>query len=408
MRGSKRIARYIGGALVVVFALYFGTAPARAQHTGHAPAPAKPEEKGSMPGMPGMPSEEKAAPETSPEAPRVEIPPEKQQLIGVKTVKAAVRPLQKTIRTVGKVEYDESRIATVNTKIEGWIEKLYVNVTGQYVKKGAPLVEIYSPELYASQQEFLNVLKWAKKQDNNTKQTDQVSKMVAADTESIVNAARQRLKFWDISDAQIDKIAKTGKPVRTLALYSPVSGYVIQKSALQGMRVMPGEKLFDVADLSSLWITAEIYQYELPLVKPGQQARINLSYLPGQEFSSRIDYVYPALSSETRTAKVRFKINKPTRDLKPQMFTTVEIKINLGKKLAVPDSAILDTGTEKIAYVDTGEGQFEPRQVLTGVRTDNMVEIVKGLKAGDVVASSANFLIDSEAQLKGIKPLPVK
>lgn len=391
MKHNKR-KFILSGLVALALIIHWGPQAVIAQHEGHTPALSTPQTD---------------QPAETAEAPRVEIPPEKQQLIGVKTVKAAVKPLQKVIRTVGKVEYDESRIATVNTKIEGWIEKLHVNVTGQYVKKGAPLVEIYSPELYASQQEFLNVLKWAKRQEQE-KQTDQVSKMVAADTESIVNAARQRLKFWDISDAQIEKIEKTGKPVRTLALYSPVSGYVIQKSALQGMRVMPGEKLFDVADLSSLWITAEIYQYELPLIKPGQQARINLSYLPGQEFSSKIDYVYPALSAETRTAKVRFKIAKPTRDLKPQMFTSVEIKINLGKKLAVPDSAILDTGTEKIAYVDMGEGQFEPRQVLTGVRADNMVEIVKGLKAGDVVASSANFLIDSEAQLKGIKPLPLK
>ncbi|MEN6464304.1 MAG: efflux RND transporter periplasmic adaptor subunit, partial [Syntrophaceae bacterium] len=190
MKLNKRMLFFLTGALVFAVAAYPGSISVMAQHAGHTPAPAKPAE--SMPGMPGMPSQEKAAPEAAQEAPRVEIPLEKQQLIGVKTVKVAVRPLQKTIRTVGKVEYDESRIATVNTKIEGWIEKLYVTVTGQYVKKGAPLVEIYSPELYASQQEFLTVLKWAKKQEQG-KQTDQVSKMVAADTESIVNAARQRL-----------------------------------------------------------------------------------------------------------------------------------------------------------------------------------------------------------------------
>jgi len=391
MKGRRQAVKHFIGACALAFAILFVSAAVWAQHEGHKVAPAAPQ----------------AEQPPASEAPRVEIPPEKQQLIGVKTVKVAVRSLKKTIRTVGKVEYDESRIATVNTKIEGWIEKLYVNVTGQYVKKGAPLVEIYSPELYASQQEFLNVLRWTKDQEK-AKQTDQVSKMVSADTENMLNAARQRLKFWDISDAQIKKIEQTGKPVRTLTLYSPVNGYVIQKTAIRGMKVMPGEKLFDVADLSALWITAEIYQYELPLIKQGQQATIKLSYLPGQEFSSKIDYIYPSLSAETRTAKVRFKISKPPRDLKPQMFTTVDIKIDLGKKLAVPDSAILDTGTEKVAYVDMGEGQFEPRQVLTGVRTDGMVEIVKGLKAGEAVSSSANFMIDSEAQLKGVKPLPLK
>jgi len=395
MKRNKRHAYILIGILIFALTSYVSLVTAGAQHEGHAPPPA------------ASPKTEAPGPAEAPEAPRVEIPVEKQQLIGVKTVKVAVKPLRKTIRTVGKVEYDESRIATVNTKIEGWIEKLHVNLTGQYVKKGSPLAEIYSPELYASQQEFLNVLKWAKKQDQG-KKDDPVSKMVSADTGNIVNAARQRLKFWDISDVQIASIEKTGMPVRTLTLHSPVSGYVIQKNALQGMRVMPGEKLFDVADLSSLWITAEIYQYELGLIKPGQRAAISLSYLPGREFSSNIDYVYPSLSAETRTAKVRFRIAKPTRELKPQMFTTVEIKINLGNKLAVPDSAVLDTGTQKIAYVDAGEGQFEPRQVLTGAKAEGLIEIVKGLKAGEVVASSANFLIDSEAQLKGVKPLPVK
>lgn len=406
MKENMKVFGLVTGAVFILIAC-LGVVTVSAQHEGHKAAPAKPAAQGAMPGMPGMPAQEQAAPETAQEAPRVEIPSDRQQLIGVKTVKAAVRPLKKTIRTVGKVEYDESRIATVNTKIEGWIEKLYVNVTGEYVGKGAPLVEIYSPELYASQQEFLNVLKWAKRQDQGG-QTDQVSKMVAADTENIVNAARQRLKFWDISDAQIEKIERTGKPVRTLTLYSPVSGYVIQKTAVQGMKAMPGEKLFDVADLSTLWITAEIYQYELPFIKQGQKAAIKLSYLPGREFPSRIDYIYPALSAETRTAKVRFKISRPPRDLKPQMFTTVDIRIDLGKKLAVPDSAILDTGTEKVAYVDMGDGQFEPRQVLTGVRADGMVEILKGIRAGEAVSSSANFMIDSEAQLKGVKPLPLK
>lgn len=393
MKEKKRAFQFLAGLIIIVSGVLLSSVFIFAQHEGHAPPPA------AAPEAPG--AAEQA------EAPRVEIPLDKQQMIGVKTSKVAVQPFQKVIRTVGKVEYDESRTATVNTKIEGWIEKLHVNLTGQYVKKGAPMAEIYSPELYASQQEFLNVLNWAKKQ-KKAEQADPVSKMVEADTESIVNAARQRLKFWDISDAQINKIEKTGKPVRTLTLYSPVSGYVIQKSAIQGMKVMPGEKLFDVADLSSLWITADIYEYEIPLIKKGQQATINLSYLPGREFSSKVDYVYPSLSAETRTAKVRFKITKPPRELKPQMFTTVEIKMNLGKKLAVPDSAILDTGTEKIAYVDMGEGQFEPRQVLTGTSAGGLIEVVKGLKAGEVVASSANFLIDSEAKLKGVKPLPVK
>jgi len=174
---------------------------------------------------------------------------------------------------------------------------------------------------------------------------------------------------------------------------------------IQGMRVMPGEKLFDVADLSTIWIISDIYEYELSLIKVGQTAKISLSYFPGKEFTSRIDYVYPALAGETRTAKVRFTIPNPGGQLKPQMFTNVEVKINLGKKLAIPDDAVIDTGTRQIVYVDKGEGYFEPREVMLGVRAEGLREVLMGLKAGEKVASSATFLIDSEAQLKGVKPL---
>lgn len=340
------------------------------------------------------------------ESPTVEIPTEKQQLMGVKTTEVAVRPLEKIIRTVGRVEYDEKRLATVNTKFEGWIEKLYVDYTGMHVKKGEPLAELYSPELIATQQEFINVLRWAK-QGRDVK-SDNINKMLSSDADTIVEAAKQRLRLWDISEAQIKKIEETGRPIRTLVLYSPVNGYVVQKMALQGMRVMPGEKLFDVADLSTVWIISDIYEYELPLIKVGDTARLYLSYFPGKEFRSRIDYVYPTLSGETRTAKVRFTIPNSGAQLKPQMFTNVEVKIILGKRLAIPDDAVIDTGTRQIVYVDKGEGNFEPREVMLGIRAEGFREVLKGLKAGERVASAATFLIDSEAQLKGVKPLEHK
>jgi len=359
------------------------------------------------------------------EAPTVEIPLDKQQLIGVKTTEVSVRPLQKIIRTVGRIEYDERRLATVNTKIEGWIEKLYVDYTGRYVKKSEPLAEIYSPELIATQQEFINALKWAKQnaetgKDNTPKPPlnlrggegelrgsydPSLNTTLRKDAESVVKAAKQRLRLWDISDDQIKKIEETNKPIRTLTIYSPVSGYVVQKMALQGMRVMPGEKLFDVADLSTVWIISDIYEYEMPLIKTGEKANISLSYFSGKEFSSTVDYIYPALSGETRTAKVRFTLPNPNGQLKPQMFTNVEVKINLGKKLAIPDDAVIDTGTRQIVYVDKGEGYFEPREVMLGLRAEGFREVVMGLKAGEKVASSATFLIDSEAQLKGVTPL---
>ncbi|HTZ17336.1 MAG TPA: efflux RND transporter periplasmic adaptor subunit, partial [Dissulfurispiraceae bacterium] len=334
------------------------------------------------------------------ETPSVEISPDRQQLIGVRTAVAEIRPMRKVIRTVGLVQYDERKIATVNTKFEGWIEKLHVDYTGRYVRKGEPLAEIYSPELLATQQEFINLLKW-RQQGKSVKNKD-VGTMIENDSAAIVDGARQRLRLWDISEAQINRIEQTGTPVRTLTIYSPVSGYVVQKNALQGMRVGPGEKLFDIADLSTVWILSDIFEYELPLIKVGEKAIIGLSYFPGKEFSSTIEYVYPAISGDTRSAKVRFTIPNPGNKLKPQMYTNVEVKISLGKKLIIPEDAVLDSGKRQVVYVDKGEGNFEPREVSVGIKSDGMVEITKGLGAGERVASSANFLIDSEAKLKGV------
>ncbi|MHB9097539.1 MAG: efflux RND transporter periplasmic adaptor subunit [Syntrophales bacterium] len=352
------------------------------------------------------PSETKEAPAQAAqpeEAPTVEIPTDKQQMIGVRTVKAAIQPMNRVIRTVGRIEFDEKKLATANTKIEGWIEKLHVDYVGRYVRKGEPLAEIFSPELVATQQEFLNILRWAN-QGKGVKD-ERTAMLLVKDAQTLLEAAKERLRLWDISDEQIQKIETTGKPIRTLTIYSPASGYVTQKMAVQGMRVMAGEKLFDIVDLSSVWIVADIYEYELPLIKVGQTARIGLSYFPGKEFSSRVDYIYPSLASDTRTAKVRFTIPNPDGVLKPQMFTNVEIKINLGNRLAVPSEAVIDTGVRQIAYIDKGDGNFEPREVTTGLKVDDLVEVTGGIKAGEKVASSANFLIDSEAQLKGVTPL---
>jgi Cu(I)/Ag(I) efflux system membrane fusion protein len=321
----------------------------------------------------------------------------------VETVDVAVRELWKVIRTVGRIEYDERKLATVNAKFEGWIEKLHVDYTGRQVKKGEPLAEIFSPELVATQQEFINAAKWA--HQSGDAKNDGINAMLARDANALVEASRQRLKFWDISEEQIRKIEESGKPVRTLTLYSPVNGYVVQKMALQGMRVMAGEKLFDIADLSSVWVVADIYENELPLVKLGQTAKISLSYFPGREMTAVIDYVYPSLSADTRTAKVRFTVPNPGMQLKPQMFTNVEVTIPMGKKLAVPTEAVLDTGIRQIVYVDKGDGSFEPREIRTGIKVDQMQEVLAGLRQGEKIVSSAIFLIDSEAQIKGVKPL---
>jgi len=361
-------------------------------HGGTGPAPA------AAPGS--------KAPETkaSEELPTVEITTEKQQMIGVKTVPAAVRPLRKVLKTVGRIEYDERRLRTVNTKVEGWIEKLYIDYTGRYVRQGEPMAELYSPELLATQEEYLNILKWRKERGTDAG----TGSMLSRDAEALVEAAKKRLQRFDISEAQIRELEQTGKARRTLTIYSPANGYVVQKMVIQGMRVMPGEKLFDVADLSTVWVIADVYEYELSSIRVGEPASISLSYLPGKEFKSKIDYVYPLLSGETRTARVRFAIPNPEGRLKPQMYASVEIKISLGSKLAIPDDAVIDTGTRQIVYVDQGEGYFEPREVMLGLRAEGYREVLMGLKAGEMVAASATFLIDSESQLKGVKPLEKK
>lgn len=410
----RRIAVIL--VLILLFLLgavfYFITAGPK-----QVPSPEKPVQAEEMQGHqhgggapPSAPEQEVVPMEE--EKPTVEIPQDKQQMIGVKTSVAQIKPMVKIIRTVGRVAYDETKLATINIKFEGWIEKLYVNYTGDYVKKGQPLAEIYSPELYATEQEYLNVLKWAKEegasgQNANSGNTQSgnpqtIDPMLKSDARSLVEAARQRLMLFDISEREIKKIEESGKPIRNLSIYSPVSGYVVDKPALQGLRVMPGDKLFDIADLSTVWILADIYTADLPLIKVGETATLTLSYFPGKEFRSRIDYIYPTLSGETRTVKVRFTIPNEGGKLKPQMFSDVLIKTRLGPKLVVPESAVINTGKRKLVYVDKGEGLFEPREVETGASGDGMVQILSGLKQGEKVASSAAFLIDSEARLKGV------
>jgi Cu(I)/Ag(I) efflux system membrane fusion protein len=271
------------------------------------------------------------------------------------------------------------------------------------VKQGEVLAEIYSPELVAGQQEYLNILKWSQQgaAPADSEKPSTLSRMLAQDAEALRQAARQRLRSWDISEAEIQKIEKAGQPLRTLALFSPVNGYVVQKAAVQGMKVQPGEKLFDLVDTSTVWVVSDIYEQDLALVRIGQKAEITLDFLPGKVFTSTIEYVSPLLAGETRTAKARFTLDNQDGNLKPQMFANVEIKISLGQRLVVPDTAVIDTGARQLVYVDKGDGYFEPRTVSVGVKAEGMAEILSGMRAGEQVASAATFLIDSEARLKG-------
>jgi Cu(I)/Ag(I) efflux system membrane fusion protein len=324
----------------------------------------------------------------------VQITPERQQLIGVKFGTVEMKPLEKVIRTVGRVDYDEKRIVTVSPKIGGWIEDLYVDFTGRFVRKGEPLLTIYSPELVSTQEEYLIALR-AKKDLAKSSFPE-----VAGSGESLAESAKRRLKLWDISDEQIKALEESGQVKKTLTLHSPFSGFVLEKAAYKGMNVMPGVALFKLADLSVVWLYADIYEYELPFIRLGQQATVQLSYLPGEAFSGKLIYIYPALNPETRTAKVRFEFPNPYGKLKPEMYANVEIKVRLGQKLAVPEGAIIDTGIRQLAIVDKGSGYFEPREVKVGAKVEGYYEVIKGLKAGERVVTSANFLIDSESKLK--------
>jgi Cu(I)/Ag(I) efflux system membrane fusion protein len=324
----------------------------------------------------------------------VQISPERQQLIGVKFGTVEMKPLEKVIRTVGRVDYDEKRIVTVSPKIGGWIEDLYVDFTGRYVRQGEPLLTIYSPELVSTQEEYLIALR-AKKDLAKSPFPE-----VVGSGQSLAESAKRRLKLWDITDDQIRILEETGEPKKTMTLYSPFGGFVLEKAAFKGMNVMPGMALFKLADLSVVWVLADIYEYELPFIRLGQQASVQLSYIPGETFTGKAIYIYPALNPETRTAKVRFELPNPHGKLKPEMYANVEVKVRLGQKVAVPEGAIIDTGVRQMAIIDKGNGYFEPREVKVGAKVDNYYEVIKGLKAGERVVTSANFLIDSESKLK--------
>lgn len=345
--------------------------------------------------IPASPEPQRAAGEMDMAPGAVMVSPERQQLIGLRTGVVEHRSIERTIRTVGVVEFDERRLADVNVKIEGWIESLLVNFTGEPVRRGQPLLTIYSPDLVSTQEEYLQALR-AREALAKSRFTD-----IASGGETMVEAARRRLQLWDIGDEEIAALERTGTPRKSLTIYSPIDGVVIEKSAVRGKKVMPGETLYKVADLSTVWVHGEIYEYEVPLVKRGQAAVVTLASYPGEVFRGAVSYIYPVLQEKTRTVKVRCELNN-TNDwkLKPQMYANVELKIPLGRRLVVPDEALLDSGTRQLVFIDKGQGTFEPRDVKVGARVEGYVEILAGLTAGERVVTSANFLIDSESQLK--------
>jgi multidrug efflux pump subunit AcrA (membrane-fusion protein) len=346
------------------------------------------------PGESLPPAEAAAEGETSMAAGTVRITPQKQQLIGVQATAVARRHVVRTIRTIGQVSYDERRVARVQPRIEGWIEAVHVDFAGKWVKQHEPLLSIYSPELFSTQQELLIARRALETLG------DSAFEEVAAGARSLYESTRQRLLLWDISAAEIRDIERRGTPSRTLTLHAPIAGYVLTRNAYRGQRITPETELYTIADLSSVWVLADIYEYEIPMIRLGQAATMTFPYFPGITFTGKVTYIYPQLDNATRTLKVRLEYANPKQQLKPEMYANVQVVVDLGEQLAVPHTAVLDAGMERIVFVALGEGYFEPRRVQLGARVDDSHIVMSGLEEGEQVVTAGNFLIDSESQLK--------
>ena len=319
---------------------------------------------------------------------------QKRQLIGVKIAPVRKIAFERNLRAVGRVVADEKRLRQVTTKIDGYVERLYTNAVGEYVRKGEPLLEIYSPELLASQNEYLVALTARERTAGSSVAS------VAGFGDELVESARRRLQLFDVSDDQIDRLERTGELQRNLTLYAPISGVITMRNVAQGQKIASGMPLLEVVDLTHVWVLASVYEYELPFVKVGQSATMTLSYLQEKVFDGAVSFVYPVVDPQTRTVQVRVEVQNPRLELKPEMFVDVMLRADLGPRLAVPDSAVLDTGTRSVAFVETADGVFEPRELKIGLRLEHEYEVLEGLSEGEQVVVSGNFLIDSESKLK--------
>ncbi|HEX8441708.1 efflux RND transporter periplasmic adaptor subunit [Archangium sp.] len=315
----------------------------------------------------------------------------RRQRIGVKTAPVKVGPMDLSVRALGRVTYDETALVDVTLKLDGFIHKLHVDATGQPVKRGEALFTLYSPELYAAQQEYLLALR---------------SQVAAKDSgaperaDSLVHASRKRLELWGLTQAQLDGIARRGEPIENLPFLAPASGYVLEKTVVEGAAVRAGDRLYRIAPLDKVWVEADVYEADLPRVKVGQEVEVTLPYLPGKTFKGRVGYLYPTLQASTRTGRLRVELRNPALELKPDMYAEVKLKVEGGARLQVPESAVLYTGPRRLVFVDLGEGRMAPREVKLGVHAGEAYEVLEGLKAGEVVVTSGNFLVAAESRIR--------
>lgn len=324
----------------------------------------------------------------------VQLDTRRRQLLGVRTARVQRGAIARDIRAVGIVRYDETRLSDINLKLDGWVEKLYVEATGQAVRRGQPLLDIYSPELMATQNEYLLALA--------TRETMQQSTIPDARVQAdrLVDSARRRLTLWDLPADMLQRLEQTRKADANVTFRSPVSGFVIDKPVVEGMRAMAGQTLYKIADLSTVWVEADVFESDAPFIKVGASAAVTLDAWPGESRRGRSVYIYPFVEEKTRTLKVRFSFANPDLRLKPGMYANVEISSSLGNGLTVPSDAVLDAGRGQIVFVAEGDGYFQPRPVSVGQRIDGRVQILTGLNDGDEVATGAAFFLDSESQLR--------
>jgi Cu(I)/Ag(I) efflux system membrane fusion protein len=321
----------------------------------------------------------------------ITVDAQRRQTIGLKTGPVVRKPVTKTIRAVGRIVYDETGLADVTLKVGGWIEALHADATGMRVRMGDPLFTLYSPELYVAQEEFLTALR---------SQGMAGSTSVPDRADYLVDAARRRLELLDLTAAQIDGVAENGRPIRSFPILSPVSGYVIEKNVVKGTSVEPKAVLFRIADLDRIWIEAEFYTSELEMVSVGAPVRVTLPYFVDRSIAGTVTYVYPYLDGASRTGRVRIVLENRDLDLKPEMYATVELAVEAGERLTVPETAVLPTGERDFVFLDLGGGRIRPQRVELGIRAGDDVEVLSGLREGDVIVVSGNFLIAAESRLK--------
>jgi len=326
---------------------------------------------------------------------QVSISPEKVQKLGVRTEAASRRTLTRPVRLVGTVQVDERRLYTVAPRFEGWIRQLYVNATGHPVKRGEPLLEVYSPELVSAQQEYLIAL-------GGQRALRESDAQIQAGMEQLAEAALQRLRNWEVPEDELQRLRQEGQARQLLTLRAPMTGVVLEKAAVQGMRFMPGEALYRIADLTSLWVLADIFEQDLGQVRPGQKVNVTVNAYPGKVFAGKVDFIYPVMNPQTRTAQVHIDLPNPNGLLKPSMYASVELAAGQGgaPMVTIPTSAVIDSGARQLVLIDKGEGRYEPRPVKLGVQGNEYVQVLEGVKVGEPVVVSANFLIDAESNLK--------